>query len=34
VIVQGTLSVSEKRDDGYIVSIFQVAADTIKSAPH
>ena len=34
VVVEGTLTVSEKKDDGYIVSIFQVAATSIRTAPH
>ena len=34
VVVDGTLSVNEKKDDGYIVSIFQIAATSIKTAPH
>ena len=29
----GTLSVREKKDDGYIVSIFELTASSIKSAP-
>jgi len=30
IVVQGKLSVQEKRDDGYIVSIFEVGADSVK----
>ena len=33
VIVQGTLHVEEKRDDGYVTSIFQVAATSVMEAP-
>jgi hypothetical protein len=33
VIVDGTLSVREKKDDGYIVSIFEVTATSLKQAP-
>jgi len=33
VLVEGTLHVEERRDDGYIVSIFEVAASSIANAP-
>lgn len=33
VFVEGTLTVNEKRDDGYVVSIFQVAADRVVRQP-
>ena len=32
VVVEGTLTVQEKRDDGYIISIFDVAAASLKTA--
>jgi len=32
VIAQGKLKVEEKKDDGYVVSIFEVAADSVKVA--
>ena len=32
IVVQGKLAVQEKRDDGYIVSIFEVGADSVKVA--
>lgn len=31
--VEGTLKVEEKKDDGYIVSIFEVACKSVKPAP-
>lgn len=33
IIVQGTLQVSEQRDDGYVTSIFQLIPDNITVAP-
>lgn len=33
VIVEGTLTVCEKKDDGYVISIFQLAATSIVEAP-
>jgi hypothetical protein len=32
IVVQGKLAVKEKKDDGYIISIFEVAADSVKVA--
>jgi hypothetical protein len=32
IVVQGKLGVKEKKDDGYIVSIFEVSADSVKVA--
>jgi hypothetical protein len=32
IIVEGQLTVQEKRDDGYVVSIFELGADSIKVA--
>jgi len=33
IMVEGTLKVGEKIDDGYIVSIFEVAVKSVKPAP-
>lgn len=33
IIVEGTLKVEEKKDDGYIVSIFEIDAKSVKPAP-
>jgi hypothetical protein len=33
VSVEGTLSVDEKREDGFIVSIFELATSSVKPAP-
>lgn len=33
ITVQGQLKVEEKRDDGYIVSIFEVTAESVKPSP-
>ena len=33
IIVEGTLSVKEKKDDGYIVSIFDMEASSVRPAP-
>ena len=33
ILVQGALKVQEKKDEGYIVSIFEVQADSVKAAP-
>jgi hypothetical protein len=33
IVVQGTLKVEEKKDDGYIVSIFEIDANSVKPAP-
>ncbi len=33
IVVEGTLSVAEKKDDGYIVSIFEVNVSSVKPAP-
>lgn len=33
IVVEGNLKVQEKRDDGYVVSIFEVAAHSVKPAP-
>jgi hypothetical protein len=33
IVVEGTLKVDEKRDDGYIVSIFEIDAKSVKPAP-
>ena len=33
IVVEGTLNVEEKKDDGYIVSIFEVACTSVKPAP-
>jgi hypothetical protein len=32
IVVQGALTVQEKRDDGYVISIFEVKADSVKVA--
>jgi hypothetical protein len=34
VAVVGTLTVQEKKDDGYVVSIFEVAATSLKPVPN
>ena len=34
VAVVGTLTVQEKKDDGYVVSIFEVAASGLKALPN
>jgi hypothetical protein len=33
ITVEGTLKVEEKKDDGYIVSIFEIDAKSVKPAP-
>jgi hypothetical protein len=33
IVVEGKLNVEEKKDDGYIVSIFEVAVTSVKAAP-
>ena len=33
IIVEGTLKVDEKKDDGYIVSIFNMEVNSVKPAP-
>lgn len=33
IIVQGKLDVQEKKDDGFIVSLFEVSASSVKPAP-
>jgi len=33
IIVDGELKVEEKKDDGYIISIFELAAGSVKAAP-
>ncbi len=33
IIVQGKLNVEEKKDDGFIVSLFEVGAESVKPAP-
>ena len=33
ISVEGTLKVEEKKDDGYIVSIFEIDASSVKPAP-
>jgi hypothetical protein len=33
VIVEGTLNVQERKDDGYVVSLFDLAAASLKAAP-
>jgi len=33
IVVEGTLRVEEKKDDGYIVSIFEIDAKSVKPAP-
>jgi hypothetical protein len=32
VIVEGQLTVQEKKDDGYVISIFEVGAGSVKAA--
>ena len=32
IVVQGGLTVQEKRDDGYVISIFEIRADSVKVA--
>ena len=32
IVVQGALAVQEKKDDGYIISIFELRADSVKVA--
>ena len=33
ISVEGTLKVEEKKDDGYIISIFEITASSVKPAP-
>ena len=33
IIVEGTLKVEEKKEDGYIISIFEISASSVKPAP-
>ena len=33
IVVEGDLKVEEKKDDGYVVSIFEVTAHSVKPAP-
>ena len=33
IVVEGTLKVEEKKDDGYIISIFEIDAKSVKPAP-
>jgi len=33
IVVEGTLNVGEKKDDGYIVSIFELNVSSVKPAP-
>ncbi len=33
ITVEGTLKVEEKKDDGYIISIFEIDASSVKPAP-
>ena len=33
IVVEGDLKVDEKRDDGYVVSIFEMSANSVKPAP-
>ena len=33
VVVEGKLNVEEKKDDGYIISIFEVSVASVKAAP-
>ena len=33
IIVEGALTVAEKKDDGYIVSIFELGVNSVKPAP-
>jgi hypothetical protein len=34
IVVEGDLKVEEKRDDGYVVSIFELTANSVKPAPN
>ncbi len=33
IVVEGKLNVEEKKDDGYIVSLFDLAVTSVKMAP-
>jgi hypothetical protein len=33
IVVEGKLNVEEKKDDGYIISIFEVTVSSVKAAP-
>jgi hypothetical protein len=33
ITVEGTLKVEEKKDDGYIISVFEIDASSVKPAP-
>jgi len=33
IVVEGTLSVEEKKDEGFIVSVFELAATSVRAAP-
>ena len=33
IVVEGKLNVEEKKDDGYIVSLFEVSVSSVKAAP-
>ena len=33
IVVEGTLKVDEKKDDGYIISVFEIDAQSVKPAP-
>ena len=33
ILVEGKLNVDEKKDDGYIISIFEVSVSSVKAAP-
>jgi hypothetical protein len=33
ILVEGKLNVDEKKDDGYIISIFEVSVASVKAAP-
>jgi hypothetical protein len=33
IVVEGKLNVDEKKDDGYIISIFEVTVTSVKAAP-
>jgi hypothetical protein len=33
IVVEGNLSVEEKKDDGFIVSIFEIACTSVRPAP-
>jgi len=33
ILVEGKLNVEEKKDDGYIISIFEVSVSSVKAAP-